>query len=138
VAPGCAGVVLDRHPGAEEHAAAVRGRLGDDVETVEPAPQEAHAPVDLAQAPLSIDVFGVLRAVAHRGGFGHRARHGRPFHAPQFVQFGTQAPRTFGGRVLRTGLGPVSKHLNQKSFLQSPGPGLQTVARITHGRQGRV
>ena len=88
---------------------AIRRRLVDHDHAVETLSQEADTAVDFAQLPLAVDVFGVLRAVALRGGLLHRLRHLRAQHAPQVIQLAASAalhpagvmnlePRGCGGR----------------------------------------
>ena len=79
--------VLERHPGAEEHARPIRRRRVDHDHAFETLSQEADTPVDLAQLALAVDVFGVLGAVALRCGLLHGLRHLRAQHAPKVIQF---------------------------------------------------
>ena len=72
-AVGALAAVLVRHRdrGAEEHLIGLlaRGRV-DDFGRLQALGEEADAAIDLAQAPLAVDVVGVLRAVAVGGGPG--------------------------------------------------------------------
>ena len=67
------GFVGDREPGPEEHAAAVVWQTVDHLEFIQALGQVAHAPIDLAQFLLAIDVFGVLGAVTLGRGRGQGA-----------------------------------------------------------------
>ena len=64
-------------------APAPSGLRIDDGHALEPLAQEAHAPVDFVQALLAVGVLGVLRAIALRGGLGHRLRDARAFVVPE-------------------------------------------------------
>ena len=57
---------------------------------VQPAAQEAHARVDLAQPLLAVGVLGVLGAIALGCGGADRRGDLRTLDAPELVQFGAQ------------------------------------------------
>jgi hypothetical protein len=94
-------VVLHRHPRAEEHTARVRWRPLDDDHSVQPLAQESHAPVDLAEPALAVDIFRVLRAIALRRGLRHRLRDARALYFPQLVQLPVEPARAFRRDVFR-------------------------------------
>ena len=74
------------HPGAEVHPVRIRRPLADHFQVLQALAQEAHAPVDLAQHLLAVDVFGVFRAIAEGGGFADRLGHLGTAHVPEFMQ----------------------------------------------------
>ena len=57
---------LHAHRGAEEDLVGVAPGAVHHLRVLEPLDEEAHAPVDLAQALLAVDVVAVLGAVAVR------------------------------------------------------------------------
>ena len=59
--------------------------------------EEAHPPVDLAQAFLAVDVVGVLRAIAERRGPRHGLHHLGALDLDQAAQLGFE-PGVAGGR----------------------------------------
>src|SRR5688500_614629 len=96
-------VVDELHPGAEENAVRIVLRSVDHHDAVQPLAQEPHAPVDLPQLLLAVDVFGVLRPVALRGGFRDRPGDLWPLHAPQVVELRAEPPGAFWRYVFRAG-----------------------------------
>ena len=75
----------------------------DDGHAVEPLAQEAHAPIDLAQALLAVGVLGVFGAIALRRRLGDRHGDPRALVTPQLIEFVPQPLGPFGGDVLRSG-----------------------------------
>src|SRR5690606_29117802 len=92
-------LVLQLDLGAEEHAIRLVLARRHDRQRVETLAQELDAAVDLAQSLLAVDVLGVLRAVAVRGGLGDLARHARSLLAPQPLELGAQLLEAFGRDV---------------------------------------
>src|SRR4029077_645452 len=72
---------------------------------VEPPADKPHPAVDLAQAALAVDVFGVLGTIALGSGRGYRPAHAGALLAPQPLELLPQGPRTLRGDVLRPGRG---------------------------------
>src|SRR6185503_14312554 len=66
---------LHAHARAEEDLVGVAAGRAHHLGRFQPLDEEAHAPVDLAQAFLPIEVVGVLGTVAERGGPGHGLHH---------------------------------------------------------------
>ena len=92
-------LVLERDPGAEEHPARLLRRLGHHLELVEPLREEVHAPVDLAQPLLAVDVLGVLRAIPQRRRVRDLPRHARPLDLPEPLELGRELAVAVGGDV---------------------------------------
>src|SRR2546428_6234284 len=65
------------HGGAEEHLVGVAPFRIHHLRGFQPLDEKADAAVDLAQAPLAVEVVGVLRAIAERGRPSHPLYHGR-------------------------------------------------------------
>src|SRR5262245_37430116 len=63
--------------------------------------QEANAPVDLAQAPLAIDVVAVLRAVAIARRPGDNLDDLRTFDAAELLEFLIQTPESCRRHIIR-------------------------------------
>src|SRR5262249_19002723 len=59
-------VVFENHRGAEKDLVSALLRRVDDHRRVDALAQKAHAPIDLAELALAVDVLRVLRAVALR------------------------------------------------------------------------
>ena len=120
VAPGRAGRVLDRHPGAEEHAAAVGGRLRDDLQAVEAPAQEA------ARAGRSRAAAAFHRCI-------RRSPSGRPWprpRRPRGVTAGRSTRHSSSSSARRRrapsgvayfdpGCGSVLNHMNPRRFPDS-------------------
>src|SRR5438067_2603573 len=66
---------FDAHACAEKHLIGVASRRVDDLRSLQALDEKAHAPVDLTQPALAVDVVGVLRAIAERRRPGHRLHH---------------------------------------------------------------
>src|SRR5690606_21215288 len=84
-------VAFERDPRTEEYASRIRGRLVDHHHAFQPLAQVPDARVDFTQAPLAIDVIGILGTITERGRRTDRGSHLRSFDAPQLRQFGLHA-----------------------------------------------
>src|SRR6185436_1569683 len=71
---------------AEEDLVAAIDRRIDDDRALEALRQVAHAAIDLAEALLAVDVLGVLRAIALRGGVAHLVHDARALDAPELAE----------------------------------------------------
>src|SRR3989338_2206669 len=96
-------IFLKPHPGAEEDARGIIRRAVHDQDIAQPLLEIAHAPVNLAQLFLAVDVLRVFRTVAERRGLRHRLRHLRALDLPQIVELRAQALRAFRRYVSGSG-----------------------------------
>src|SRR5205814_4937383 len=88
---------LELEPGAEEDRGPVARALVHDAQRLEALAEVAHAPVDLAELLLAVDVLGVLGAVA-LGGRGAQGLHDfRPAMLPKVVELGLEPRMPFPG-----------------------------------------
>ncbi len=103
---------FEPHPRAEIDRVRIARRPVDDAKRREPLRQVAHAPVDLAELLLAVDVLGVLRAIAFGRGIGKRAHDLRTAHAPEHVELVLEAALTVGrdDRGRRRGGGSPAAH----------------------------
>jgi hypothetical protein len=111
VDPFPAVVVLQGDPGAEEHQFRIGRWTGYHLQLRQTLLQVAHAPVDLAQFLLAVDIFRVLRTIAFGCGGGQGTGDTRAAF-PQFLQFLLQVLMALAGDIGRGFLGgwPVTSH----------------------------
>ncbi len=130
-----AALVFERHPGTEEDAVGIGHLAGaHDAHLVEALAQKSHAPIDLAQPLLAIDVLGVLRAVAEGRGVGDLLRDSGSLDGPQLLELGLELSRAFGGdgdgALRRQGI-HLDSGLGEAPILPGRGPGVSGMAVIT-------
>src|SRR5262249_38838128 len=126
-----AGLVLETDVRAEIDAALVVGQSVDDGEHIDALGQMADARIDLAQLALAVDVLGILGPVAHRGCFGHSARHFRPRDLPQRAQLGGETIHALARDVSARSLArwAIAAHGARNTFARLSANGGATMPR---------
>src|SRR5690606_23886435 len=109
-------LVLGADPRAEEDLGLARSPLVglDHREHVEPLREELHAPIDLAELLLAVDVLGVFGAIAFRRRVRHALHDPRALHHPQVIELLPEAlvavARDVVARLGAARSGPRSSH----------------------------
>ena len=100
-------LVLRAHPRAEEDLRLPRLAILrlHPLQLVEPLGQELHAPIDLAELLLPVDVLRVLRPIPLRGGVRDPLHDLRPLHVPKVIELAREALVPLA-RDVRARLGP--------------------------------
>jgi hypothetical protein len=103
--------------GAETHHVTAELFRTHDDRTIETLGEQLHAPIDLAQALLAVDILGILGAIALGGSLGHLAHHLGALDAHQPLQLAGELFVTSRGEVVG------GSHLSGKPCGGPHGPG---------------